>query len=136
MATQIAEGHTLREDPFRVKGEITYEPRLVDGIRHLGITTRFVWVYAFSGDLRWPGANRVIVNDEITWLFPAPDEVPAEEAGMWIGEARAYASNIDCELAAKSLLALASDTPNVGEPTYDADDVFAPGSAAGLEGNC
>jgi len=124
MATQIAPGHTLTKDSVRTSGTMTYGETTIDGIRYLEVQTNYVWVYPFAGRLEAYGDHLVVVHDKISWIFPAAEDVAAEDVGMWFNGAQAYASNIDCELLERSLLGLGRPLPSSSEGP-DPDRVFS-----------
>ena len=129
-ATQIAPGYALTDDKVRVKGRVTFRATKESDIRFLEVITKFVWVYPFSGDLKEPGDHLVIVQDEVHWLIPVDADVEKSSRGLWINQAEGFASNIDCQLLDKSLLALGK--PQIiagGGGNQDDDAVFDPNAA-------
>lgn len=76
VATRIAQGYTLADDPVRFKGDITFDGKtLENGIRVLVVHTSFVWVYPFSGQLQRAGDHLVTLRDSVDWMFPEEAEV-------------------------------------------------------------
>src|SRR5262245_48811054 len=137
LATQIAPGYTLTSDPIRSKGRVTFRGKKDNGVRLLEVITNFVWVYPFSGELKEPGDHLVVMHDEVTWVFPADNDVEKNSRGMWIDGAEAYASNIDCDLLDKSLLALGK--PKVvplGSGNQDDDAAFDPNGSLDIKSTC
>lgn len=136
-ASQIAPGYSLTEDKVRVKGTVEFKANTIDDIRVLEVITKFVWVYAFTGELKRPGDHLVVVRDEVHWVFPVDADVEKSSRGMWINEATGYASNIDCDLLDQGLLALGKPRTVVGaQPTEDEDAVFDPNGSLDLPTTC
>ncbi len=135
-ASQIAPGYTLTSDKARVKGRVTFRAKTEDSIRLLEVITNFVWVYPFSGELSDPGDHLVIVHDEVHWVFPVNADVENSSRGMWINEAESYASNIDCELLKKSLLALGKPQLIPGGSNEDENAMFDPNRSLDIADTC
>jgi hypothetical protein len=104
-ATQVAPGYSLTTDKVRVSGRVTFRGKTANGVRFLEVISNFVWVYPFAGALQKPGDHLVIVHDEVTWEIPVDAEVDKSHRGLHINAWNGYASNMDCELLKKSLLA-------------------------------
>jgi hypothetical protein len=137
LATQIAPGYTLTSDPIRSKGRVTFRGKKDNGVRLLEVITNFVWVYPFSGELKEPGDHLVVMHDEVTWVFPADNDVEKNSRGMWIDGAQAYASNIDCDLLDKSLLALGKPkVVPIGSGNQDDDAAFDPNGSLDIKSTC
>jgi hypothetical protein len=128
-ATQIAPGFTLTGDKVRVKGRVTFRATKENDIRLLEVITKFVWVYPFSGELKEPGDHLVIVQDEVHWVIPVEADVEKSSRGLWINSAESFASNIDCVLLDKSLLALGKPQVIPGGGNQDEDAMFDPDAA-------
>jgi hypothetical protein len=128
-ATQIAPGHSLTSDKVRVKGRVTFRATKEGDIRLLEVITKFVWVYPFSGELKEPGDHLVIVQDEVHWVIPVDADVEKSSRGLWINSAESFASNIDCELLDKSLLALGKPQFIPGGGNQDEEAIFDPDAA-------
>jgi hypothetical protein len=128
-ATQIAPGFSLTSDKVRVKGRVTFRATKENDIRLLEVITKFVWVYPFSGELKEPGDHLVIVQDEVHWVIPVEADVEKSSRGLWINSAESFASNIDCDLLDKSLLALGKPQYIPGGDTQDDDAMFNPDAA-------
>jgi hypothetical protein len=114
--TQIAPGQTL-VGSVRDKGTITFTGRVESGVRVLDVTTNFVWVYAFGGQLKEPGDHLVSIHDTNTWEFPSAKDVEASDVGLYVSELNYSVYNMDCDLMNKDYLGL-------GKPVY------VPGSSA------
>jgi hypothetical protein len=135
-ATQIAPNYNLTADKIRVKGETTFSAKTEEDIRFIEVKTNYVWVYPFAGELKEPGDHLVTIHDEITWLFPAEADVDPEFRGMYIDSTQSYSSNIDCDLADQSLLALGKPRFVPGGATVDDDQVFDPNGSLDLGNTC
>jgi hypothetical protein len=105
-ATQVAPDHALTSDKVRVTGQITFRGSTEGGIRLLQVVTNFVWVYPFAGTLEESGDHLVIVHDQVTWAIPVDSDVTKDYRGLRLSSWDAFASNMDCDLLKKSLLAL------------------------------
>lgn len=134
-ASQIAPGFTLdtSETP-RVKGRITYRATTESDIRFLEVITNFVWVYPFAGITETDPL--VVVHDEVHWYIPVNEDVEKTTQGLWINEATGYASNIDCDLLDKSLLAPDTSPSVVTGSTEDPDAMFDPDHNLEIEDSC
>jgi hypothetical protein len=135
-ATHIASGYSLTSDPIKVKGRVTFRGATNDNIRMLEVTTNFVWVYPFSGELKETGDHLVIVHDEITWAFPVDVDVEKGSRGMWIYEANGFASNIDCVLLDQSLIALGKPQLLAPGASQDEDAPFDPDGTLEIDETC
>jgi hypothetical protein len=136
VATMIAPGYTLTDDPIRVSGTMTFTGIELDEIRWLEVHTVFVWVYPFSGKLKTPGDHLVTIKDDLYWLFPSPEDVYPEGTGMYLDtRSSSYAHNIDCDLLDQDLVALGKPRIGVGGGV-DTDDVMDPNSPVNLPDNC
>jgi hypothetical protein len=135
-ATQIAPSFKLTTDPVRVKGEMKFRGTTVDGLRVIEVTTNYVWVYAFTGDLKEPGDHLVSIHDKITWLFPHPEDVIDEAIGMNLSEWEAFASNMDCDLFDQSLIGLGKPRYVAGGSQQDPDDAFDPNGSLDVTDTC
>jgi hypothetical protein len=123
VATQIADGYKLTDDGIRVKGQTSFDGSLLDGVQVLTVHTNYVWIYPFTGALSRPGDHLVTIHDKIDWIFPAKDQVVPDYVGMEIGPNSEYtASNIDCDLSKKDLIA-------PGKPVDAGANVGNPGNA-------
>lgn len=103
-ASELAPGRALAAEP-RVSGTVTVDETELGEVRVLRVRTQLVWAYGFQGDLLNYGDHLVLVNIEQEWLFADSDEVRAEDAGMRFGEMRWLLYGMDCDQAAKGLLA-------------------------------
>jgi len=126
IATMIAPGHHLIPDGIRVKGEITFDSRTIDGVPTIEVKTNFIWVYAFTGALKEPGDHLVTVHDQHTWIFPDEDEVDPADRGMylWGEESQSLATGVDCSQP-EDLIALGERT-EVDGGDHDPDAAFDP----------
>jgi hypothetical protein len=128
-ATQVAPGYALTSDKIRVKGRVTFRATKEGDIRLLEVITKFVWVYPFTGELKEPGDHLVIVQDEVHWVIPVDADVEKSSRGLWINSAESFASNIDCALLDKSLLALGKPQFIPGGGNQDESAIFDPDAA-------
>ncbi len=128
-ASQLAPGNTLTSDPIRVKGAMSFSASTSDGVRELDVVTNFVWVYPFAGTRKEAGDHLVVVRDKVTWGFPADNDVDKSSRGMWLLDASAFGSNIDCDQLANDLLALGTPTFVVGGGQQDDNAPFDPNAS-------
>ncbi len=137
-ATMIAPGYELRDEPIKVKGTITFAGTIIDGITMLEVNTKFVWVYAFTGELEEAGDHLVTLNDDLYLVFPVPSEVVAEAVGMFPdSRSTSFAYNIDCALLDQDLIALGTPQYTIdGGPDVDQDDVMDPNNPADFADTC
>jgi len=136
VATMIAPGYELTDDPIRVSGTMTFTGVVMDDIRWLEVHTQYVWVYPFTGELKTPGDHLVTLKDDLYWLFPAAEDVVPEDVGMYLdGRSTSYAHNIDCDLLDQDLIALGKPQFGIG-PDVDPDDVMDPNSPVNLPDTC
>ncbi len=127
--TWIAPGYSLVEDGIRFKGDVAVSSDVLDnGIPILVIQTNYVWVYAFTGELKSDGDHLVSIKDRVDWTFPKAEEVDDEFVGMYVGGAEYSASGIDCDLIDQDYIALGPPVfvdGDVGDP----NDQFDPDSS-------
>jgi len=136
-ATQIAPGAKLADRPPRVRGRVTFRAAKVDGVRLLEVITNFVWVYPFAGVATGPGDRLVVVHDEVHWSFPVGSDVESTSRGMWLGEAKGYASGMDCDQINKSLLALGKPSAVPGGASGGDDaTMFDPDRSLEIKDTC
>jgi hypothetical protein len=135
-ATHIAPGYSLRDEKIRVKGTVTFTGGTEQGIRLLKVETNFVWVYPFAGELVKPGDHLVVVHDKITWAFLADADVEPNFRGMYLDSWEGYASNIDCDLLNKSLIALGKPRFVPGATPGDDNAAFDPNHSLDVQNTC
>jgi hypothetical protein len=119
----------------RVSGRVTYASVKENGLRSLRVTTNFVWVYAFVGEDHPIAA----VHDEVQWDFAVPGQVRPADRGLWIRSARSYTAWMDCDAAAKGLLAPGKRTSAPApQPsgTEDADNYLRADHTMDVTGEC
>lgn len=124
-ASQLANGVQLVGNGPRVKGTFSYRATVnKQSVAVLEVESTFVWVYPIAPSAGHPDGSLIVVHDRITWQVTARDSVSATDAGLWLGDAESYASNIDCGLFSAGLLA---PSPTAGSATEPAD-LFNPGA--------
>lgn len=126
-ATRLGPGARLTKHQPRVNGRVTYRAtRDSGGIRMLEVTTNFVWVYALQTTSTVPGDGLIVVHDTVIWHLPHPADVRDSSNGLWLWDADAYVTNVDCVDLNKGLLKIG--TPTFGGPasTEDPDAVYDP----------
>ncbi len=126
-ASQIAPGSKLADDAPRVRGAMTFRATTQGDVRLLEVVSNVVWVYPFLGGSP-AGRPLVVVHDEVVWLFPVPSDVEPDGRGLWIDDATASISNVDCASLAQSLLALGRPQPGSPGATVEAA-IFDPDQA-------
>jgi hypothetical protein len=135
-ATQVAPGYSLTTDKVRVSGRVTFRGKTANGVRFLEIITNFVWVYPFAGALQKPGDHLVIVHDEVTWDIPVDADVDKNHRGLHIDGWNGYASNMDCDLLKKSLLALGKPRLALAGAGEDNKADFDPSRSVDIASTC
>lgn len=130
-ASQVAPGYQLSTAPPRVKGRVTY--KAFGEQTTLEITTNFVWVYAFDRPGVPAASNIVIVHDEVAWRIHSNQTTE----GLLMFPNDGYLSNMDCALAARSLLAPAVPTAVAPDPaTEDPAAVYDPDRSLSIVDGC
>jgi hypothetical protein len=135
-ATQVAPGYSLTTDKVRVSGRVTFRGKTANGVRFLEVTSNFVWVYPFAGALQKSGDHLVIVHDEVTWEIPVDADVDKNYRGLHINGWNGYASNMDCDLLKKSLLALGKPRPGPAGAGEDNNADFDPSRSLDIASTC
>ena len=117
-------------------GTVTFRGKTANGVRFLEIITNFVWVYPFAGALQKPGDHLVIVHDEVTWEIPVDADVDKNHRGLHINGWNGYASNMDCDLLKKSLLALGKPRLALAGAGEDNKADFDPSRSVDIASTC
>jgi hypothetical protein len=127
-ATRLQGNTDLTTDPIRASGTITFSAQKVDNLQALVIVTNYIWVYPVAAHRLGVGANLVVVRDQINWTFYTPASVEGSSDGLWIKRARAFGSNLDCNVVNnQDLVALA--------PMSISEDKTEAGNAYNLNAN-
>jgi hypothetical protein len=119
--TLVASGATLRPEPPRVKGRITYEFATAGAQESpiVQVVTRFVWVYAFESSL-------VVARDDLVWEVVLGRPWGESSYGLWLADAEANAWGVDCrvypEVLRPGTIAKLTDT-SVFDPEQPLDAV-------------
>lgn len=119
-ATQVASDSALVTAAPRVAGEISYRAATtVRDIRIIEVVTRFAWVYGFEVPDDGLGVSLVVIEDELVWIVPHPDDVLESSRGLSLPDATLHAWGIDCDAYDDGLL-----RPGLGE-TADLSEALA-----------
>jgi len=125
--TQIAPDYHLTGDKVRASGEITVESSLYQGVQIIDVKTNFVWVYAFTGDLKTSGDHLVSIHAKGEYIFPVEADVSPEFVGMNVGDNfELVGSNVDCTLFDQDLIALGKPKAVSGGGSGNDDDSLDP----------
>jgi hypothetical protein len=93
-------------------------------------------VYPFAGTLEESGDHLVIVHDQVTWAIPVDSDVTKDYRGLRLSSWDAFASNMDCDLLKKSLLALGKPQLVTAGTANEDNSAFDPSRSLDVTNTC
>jgi hypothetical protein len=135
VATWLASDAKVSTEPPRVTGHMTVHSGTEQGVRYLEVVTNYVWVYAFADAAVTPA----IVHDEVHWRLLDKEPIRPVDRGLWLADAKAFLSNIDCAAMDKGIVGPARErsVAKPGEPTEsDPEQYYDPNHTLNIDNTC